>query len=168
MAVKQGNSYARSQNAEYSVIVSGKTVEVVKAIKNTKNYEDLRELTVGDIPVSYGKPSEWRFFKNDPSRDIQTIDKHHLMKIFKKCNQTLWDGGQLNPLEAFDELSKLIFAKISDELAPRKPGEPYSFQIKSNEAPEVTFERVAKIYEKVCTEMKMFLKSQSSLIHANS
>jgi type I restriction enzyme M protein len=148
MAVKQGNSYARSQNADYSVTVSGKTVEVIKAVKNTKDYEELREETVGDIPVRYDKPSEWRFFKGVDSRDIQTIDKHALMRIFKKCNQTLWDGGQLNPLEAFDELSKLIFAKISDELAPRKPGEPYSFQIKSNEAPEVTFNRISQIYNK--------------------
>ena len=147
MAVKQGNSYARSQNAEYSVTVSGKTVEVIKAVKNTKSYDELRELTVGDIPVRYGKPSEWRFFKDDENRDIEEIEKHALMRIFKKCNQTLWDGGQLNPLEAFDELSKLIFAKISDELKGRKQGEPYDFQIKSNEEPEATFDRVKKIYE---------------------
>jgi type I restriction enzyme M protein len=148
MAVKQGNSYARSQNAEYSVTVSGKTVEVIKAEKNTKSYDELRELTVGDIPVRYGKPTEWRFFKGDENRDIKEIEKHALMRIFKKCNQTLWDGGQLNPLEAFDELSKLIFAKISDEKADRKPKEPYDFQVKSNEEPEVTFERIKKIYEK--------------------
>ena len=73
MAVKQGNSYARSQNAEYSVTVSGKTVEVIKAVKNTKNYDDLRELTVGDIPVRYGKPTEWRFFKGDENRDIKEL-----------------------------------------------------------------------------------------------
>jgi type I restriction enzyme M protein len=145
-AVKQCNSYARTQNADYSVTVSGKTVEVIKATKNTKNYEDLRELTVGDIPVSYGTPSEWRYFKGDSSRDIKPIEKMALMRIFKKCNHTLWDGGQLNPLEAFDELSKLIFAKICDELAGREDGQPYSFQIKSNEDPQVTFDRIAGIY----------------------
>jgi type I restriction enzyme M protein len=147
-AVKQGNTYARSQGAEYSITVSGKTVEVIKANKNTKNYDELRELTVGDIPVAYGTPSEWRYFKGDLNRDIKPIEKIALMRIFKKCNHTLWDGGQLNPLEAFDELSKLIFAKISDELHGRKIGEPYDFQIKSNEEPEVTFARIAAIYAK--------------------
>lgn len=147
-AVKQANSYARSQGAEYSITVSGKTVEVIKANKNTKNYDELRELTVGDIPVEYGTPSEWRYFKGDLSRDIKPIEKMTLMRIFKKCNHTLWDGGQLNPLEAFDELSKLIFAKISDELHGRKTGEPYDFQIKSNEQPEVTFARISAIYAK--------------------
>lgn len=146
MAVKQCNSYARSQNANYAVTVSGKTVEVIKATKNTDKYEELQELTVGDIPVSYGTPSEWRFFKGDLNRDIKPIEKLALMRIFKKCNQTLWDGGQLNPLEAFDELSKLIFAKISDELHGRKIGEPYSFQIKSNEEPQATYARIAGIY----------------------
>jgi type I restriction enzyme M protein len=147
-AVKQGNSYARTQNADYSVTVSGKTIEVIKATKNTKNYDELRELTVGDVPVAYGTPSEWRYFKGDANRDIKPIEKMALMRIFKKCNHTLWDGGQLNPLEAFDELSKLIFAKISDELAGRKIGEPYDFQIKSNEEPEVTFARISAIYAK--------------------
>ena len=146
-AVKQANSYASSQGAKYSATVSGKRMEVIKAINNSEIDRILQE-SVGDIPVQYGKPTDWRFFKSHETKDIQPIEKSELMRIFKKCNNTLWDGGQLSPLEAFDEMSKLIFAKISDELANHKSGEPYHFQVKSNESADEVAKRISAIYAK--------------------
>ena len=146
-AIKQANSYASSQGAKYSVTVSGKRMEVIKAINNFEIDRILQE-SVGDIPVEYGKPTEWRFFKGDEFKDIKPIDKFELMRIFKKCNNTLWDGGQLSPLEAFDEMSKIIFAKISDELDNHNLGANYNFQVKSNESADEVATRIHAIYAK--------------------
>ena len=58
-----------------------------------------------------------------------------MTRRFRQAHQSLWAGGELNPSEAFDELDKLIFCKIWDERhKKRKPGEPYDFQIISEEA----------------------------------
>lgn len=56
----------------------------------------------------------------------------------------------LNPSEAFDELDKLIFCKIWDERHPRKTGEPYHFQIFSEDTEEKTtrelYDRIIALY----------------------
>lgn len=69
--------------------------------------------------------------------DIQKIDESSLKQRFKQAHDALWSGGQLNPSEAFDELDKLIFCKIWDERKPRKPGEPYDFQIITIDATDI-------------------------------
>src|SRR5205085_11935366 len=63
-------------------------------------------------------------------------------------HQTLWGGGRLSPPAAFGELCKIIFVKIRDEQAPRKPGEPYEFQIKTNESSHSLAGRIRDLYGK--------------------
>lgn len=80
---------------------------------------------VEDNAASYGKQ---KFF------ELETVTEDELTRRFRQAHQSLWAGGELNPSEAFDELDKLIFCKIWDERHPRKTGEPYQFQIISEEA----------------------------------
>lgn len=68
------------------------------------------------------------------SFELETVAEDELTRRFRQAHQSLWAGGELNPSEAFDELDKLIFCKIWDERHPRKIGEPYHFQIISEEA----------------------------------
>lgn len=70
--------------------------------------------------------------------DIEKIDESSLKQRFKQAHDALWSGGQLNPSEAFDELDKLIFCKIWDERKPRKPGDPYDFQIITIDANDIS------------------------------
>ncbi|WP_018620597.1 restriction endonuclease subunit M [Spirosoma luteum] len=82
--------------------------------------------TAQDNAAAYGKQ---KFF------ELQTVTESELTRRFRQAHQALWAGGELNPSEAFDELDKLIFCKIWDERhKKRKNGEPYDFQIISEEA----------------------------------
>ena len=101
---------------------------------------------VADLPRQYGKPEEFRFRKGTQD-DISPVNKDVLISTIKKCHQTLWGGGKLSPPEAFGELCKIIFVKISDEQANRKNGEPYEFQIKTHESSGKLAERIRSIYE---------------------
>ena len=47
---------------------------------------------------------------------------------------------------AFGELTKLIFLKTRDEKKPRKKGQPYEFQIKTNETPQRLATRIKAMY----------------------
>jgi type I restriction enzyme M protein len=53
-----------------------------------------------------------------------------------------------NPAEAFDELDKLIFCKIWDERAKRKHGEPYDFQVFSDDKGDDLKARIHNLYLK--------------------
>ena len=101
---------------------------------------------VADLPRQYGKPEEFRFRKGTQD-DISRVNKDVLISTIKKCHQTLWGGGRLSPPEAFGELCKIIFVKISDEQANRRNGEPYEFQIKTHEPNSKLAERIRSIYE---------------------
>jgi len=102
---------------------------------------------IADLPIQYGKPEEFKFHKSGPL-DLQPVNKEELITVIKKCHQTLWGGGKLSPPAAFGELSKIIFVKIRDEKHPRRKGEPYVFQIKTNEPSRRLAERIRALYEK--------------------
>ena len=101
--------------------------------------------------------------QNHPVFDLSTVLASGLAHRFTQAHTALWAGGQLNPSEAFDELDKLIFCKIWDERKARKAGEPYDFQIiteqgigetkkeKERDATQKTnnalYERIKALYE---------------------
>jgi type I restriction enzyme M protein len=102
---------------------------------------------VADLPIQYGKPEEFKYYKNAyPKPDIGAVSRDDLIKTIRKCHQTLWGGGRLSPPMAFGELTKLIFLKTRDEKKPRKKGEPYEFQIKTNETPQRLAKRIKALY----------------------
>jgi type I restriction enzyme M protein len=101
---------------------------------------------VADLPRQYGKPEEFRFWKGTED-DIFPVNKAVLISTFQKCHDTLWDGDKLSISEAFGELCKVIFVKISDERASRKNGEPYEFQTKTHEPNDQLYERIRSLYK---------------------
>jgi type I restriction-modification system DNA methylase subunit len=82
---------------------------------------------------------------------LQIVSEDDLTRRFRQAHQALWGGGELNPSEAFDELDKLIFCKLWDELKPRKKGEPYDLQIFSEKDEETTnkelLKRIKNLYQ---------------------
>ena len=145
-AVEQacGNGTWAKFRADYVMVVAGRTR---RAFDFTGKYGVLEreENIIADLPKKYGKPEEWKYRKGS-SLDIQPVTKEALMAAIRKCHQTLWGGGRLSPPAAFGELSKIIFVKISDELAKRKKGEPYQFQIKTHESSRRLAERIRALY----------------------
>ncbi|HVU00016.1 MAG TPA: N-6 DNA methylase [Acidobacteriaceae bacterium] len=100
-----------------------------------------------DIPVRYGKPSDWRFYKNVPGRDLVAIPREELRAAIRKCHQTLWEGGRRSPIAAFGEFCKIIFVKHRDEKnRERKDGEPYTFQRRSEETAAELAVRIHRLY----------------------
>ena len=114
-AVEQtcGNGTWAKFRASYVMVVAGSTR---RAFDFTGKYDALEreQNIIADIPAEYGKPEEFKYVKNGPL-DIKAVSKEELISAIKKCHQTLWQGGKRTPPEAFGELSKIIFVKISDE-----------------------------------------------------
>lgn len=147
-AVEQafGNGHAHKFRAEYIGVIAGQT----RAFYDSSDKFGVLEREaniVADLSIQYGKPEEFKYYKNSfPKPDIGAVTRDDLIKTIRKCHQTLWGGGRLSPPTAFGELTKLIFLKTRDEKKPRKKGEPYEFQIKTNETPQRLASRIKAMY----------------------
>jgi len=102
---------------------------------------------VRDLPVAYGNVPEYRFIKGDPDWDLPAATFDDLTRRFQRCHDAIWQGGKLDPAQAFDEMSKLMFAKYWDELLYTKNDKPYSFQIGTKESEKVVADRVREVYQ---------------------
>lgn len=147
-AVEQafGNGHAHKFRAEYIGVIAGQTRAFYDCSDKFGVLEREANI-VADLPVQYGKPEEFKYYKNAyPKPDIGAVSRDDLIKTIRKCHQTLWGGGRLSPPMAFGELTKLIFLKTRDEKKARKKGEPYDFQIKTNETPQRLAARIKAMY----------------------
>ena len=147
-AVEQafGNGQAHKFRAEYIGVVAGQTRAFYDCSDKFGVLEREANI-VADMPIQYGKPEEFKYYKNAfPKPDIGAVSRDGLIKTIRKCHQTLWGGGRLSPPMAFGELTKLIFLKTRDEKTPRIKGQPYEFQIKTNETPERLATRIKAMY----------------------
>lgn len=158
-AIEQGvgNATWVKLRASYVVIIAGATRRVLDFSNDNTGIFERENNIIADLPKSYGKPQEFRFYKGGvytdadgkkkSAPDIQAVAREDLIAAIKKCHNTLWGGGRLSPPTAFGELCKLIFVKISDEQKPRKKGEPYQFQIKTHEPSSKLAKRINDLYD---------------------
>jgi type I restriction enzyme M protein len=148
-AVEQawGNGNAHKFRAAYVGVVAGATRRFLDCDAKYGGLERDKNI-VADLPIAYGKPPEWKYKKGTSKewQDIRPVSKGELIVAIKKCHQTLWGGGRLSPPAAFGEFCKIIFVKVRDEKADRKKGDPYQFQIKTDESAASLAKRIKAMY----------------------
>jgi type I restriction-modification system DNA methylase subunit len=154
-AVDQAFSYAVAEGGRYVWVTSGLKNEYYEV--PAKKPKD--RIAIPDVPqFGVTELAKFKFaFQGGTARTgqklfpLEEVNQDELTRRFQQAHQSLWGGGELNPSEAFDELDKLIFCKLWDERKLRKPGEPYDFQIFTEETREKTeknlLERLKKLYE---------------------
>lgn len=154
-AVDQAFSYAVSDGARYVWTTSG----LKDAYYQVPTEKPKARITIPDVPqFGIKKLAAYKYAyeggttpEGQKLQALSLVTEDELTARFKQAHQSLWGGGELNPSEAFDELDKLIFCKIWDERKPRKPGDPYDFQVFAHDTDELTnahlLTRVRALYE---------------------
>ena len=70
---------------------------------------------------------------------IRFADEYELQKVAQRCHNVLWERHGLDPAQAFDELSKLLFVKLYDEVTMagaratiqrREPAEQFAARVR--------------------------------------
>ncbi|TVL66527.1 N-6 DNA methylase [Brachyspira hyodysenteriae] len=146
-AIEQVFGNANSLRAKYAWVVAGNT-ETAFDVENFNSMERSKNV-ISEIPTSYGKTSEYRFKKTkdkEKKNSLKIVSREELISTLEKCHQTVWQGGKLNPSDAFDEVSKILFCKLKDEKTT-KSNEFYKFQIGTHEESKDVSNRIHKIYE---------------------
>lgn len=146
-AIEQGFGYANSMDADWVWMTSG--IRNDYFIRDRKAPKDRISNRRSDIPKAGEKDaSPYKYAKGGQGGfELKTVEENELTRIFKQAHDALWAGGKRNPAEAFDELDKLIFCKIWDERMPRKKGEPYNFQVFSNDKDDALKQRIQSLYQ---------------------
>ena len=148
-AVEQACGNRASLYAPYCGSVAGLTRRLLRFNRDDIGSLERERNRITDIPVRYGRPPEWRFYKDEPQKDLAAVPREELRAAIRKCHQTLWQGGKLSPIAAFGEFCKIVFIKHRDEKDPEiLTGAPYRFQRRDGESGELLARRIRDLYEK--------------------
>lgn len=145
-SIEQACGNRASLGASYAGAIAGLTRRLLRFDKFPPGERDKNHMT--DIPKRYGKPPEWRFYKNKKGQELAAVPREELRSAIRKCHQTLWEGGKRSPIAAFGEFCKIIFVKHRDEKNPdREDGQPYAFQRRDGETAEELGKRIHRLYD---------------------
>ena len=166
-SIEQAFGNANSLRVKYCMAISG-TVRTVFNVAEFPSTERKKNV-VADIPVNYGKEIEYLYQKEHPTNEIKIVNLEELLKKFDQCHNILWENGKRNPAEAFDEMSKLMFAKIYDERFLTHRNNYYGFQLGTHESAKDVALRIKDIYKRANIKdddvFKEAIKVDNSIIY---
>ena len=98
------------------------------------------------LPAQYSTSLlKYRFIAGDESSDISPAFPRSLENKVRRTHSLIWSGGRRDPLQAFDEWSKILFAKVHDERTTEN-GQPRAFQVGSGETPTAVANRIHQLF----------------------
>ena len=131
-AIEQAFGNANSLRASLALYDEG---SVSKAFDIANYPAQEREANkIGDrsaLPDQYGNTPKYALIAGSEC-DITAVPTHELVIRIRRAHSMIWAGGKRDPLKAFDEWSKLLFAKVIDERSTAT-GSPRRFQVGTNE-----------------------------------
>ena len=96
------------------------------------------------VPEQYGNAPKYTLIAGTQN-DIQAVSTRELSSRIQRAHSVIWAGGRRDPLKAFDEWSKLLFAKVIDERSTASR-EPRRFQVGTNETTAAVASRIHKLF----------------------
>lgn len=100
------------------------------------------------VPEQYGQVPTYIYIAGS-NVDIKPVAPNILESKVRQAHSIIWAGGKRDPLTAFDEWSKLLFAKVEDERTTPN-GQPRRFQVGTNETSAAVANRIHKLFETAC------------------
>lgn len=141
-AIEQGFGNANSLRSTKYLLVDKGRESVLFDIQGHPPTER-QQNRLGDrdaLTPNYGIARQFRLVAGR-TLDIQPTDPATIETRVRRAHAAIWAGGKRDPLSAFDEWSKLLFAKIWDE-RHTATGDYRHFQRSSNETAIQTANRV--------------------------
>jgi type I restriction enzyme M protein len=103
-----------------------------------------------EVPLLYGETPVYPFHAGERA-DIAPVQPAVLETKIRRSHSIIWAGGKRDPLLAFDEWSKLLFAKVVDE-RNTPTGQPRGFQVGTHETVAAVANRVHRLFAQGCQD----------------
>ena len=145
-AIEQAFGNANSLRAPLALYDEGSTSTAYDVANHPAQEREKNRL--GDrlgVPEQYGNAPIFALIAGS-DHDIQPVSAHELSSRIRRGHSAIWAGGRRDPLRAFDEWSKLLFAKVSDERSTAT-GEPRRFQVGTNETTAAVASRIHTLFQ---------------------
>lgn len=97
-----------------------------------------------ELPENYSEKVSYALYAGGP-KDIAPADSETISTSVRRAHSIIWAGGKRDPLSAFDEWSKLMFAKVRDERYT-PTGAPRGFQVGVGEPDSAVATRVHGLF----------------------
>jgi type I restriction enzyme M protein len=144
-AIEQGFGNANSLRAELMLFDDGDESRIYQVAGQPAMERLANQLGIRDaLPAQYGNIPQYRFIAGRED-DIRAVPSPMLETAVRRAHSAIWAGGRRDPLTAFDEWSKLLFAKVADERTTAN-GEPRPFQRGTNETDAAVAGRVHDLF----------------------
>lgn len=145
-ATEQLFGNANSLRAPWALSVCGNE----SALFDVANYPSMEreDNRLGDLDAlapQYGEQPQYAHITGDPG-DIAPAKRSVIEAKIRYAHSRIWSGGKRDPLRAFDEWSKLLFAKVQDERW-REVGEFRHFQVGGNETIAAVANRIHRLFD---------------------
>ena len=116
-----------------------------------------------DVPVEYNVVTKHRYVKG--KTDLRrNVTRHDLTKLSKDFHNQLWGGGKSGDTAVFNNLIKMLLAKIYDEQNTAE-GEAYGFQIEAREGQQESadelVDKVNRLYRKALEQKLGYTPEQA-------
>ncbi len=127
-------------------------------------YEKPDDKSKAKLPYDYDSKIVYAYLvENEPVppppphyQTLKSSTPYDLKMIFKTCHDIVWNRGEKNAQDAFDEFSKLLFLKMFDELECEEQHlKQYFFQTKDYETAEELYKRITKEYKRAVADRKV-------------
>lgn len=102
------------------------------------------------VPALYGETPTFTYIAGGAT-DIAPVSSASLEAKIRRSHSIIWAGGKRDPLQAFDEWSKILFAKVVDERST-PTNEPRHFQVGTHETSTTVANRVHARFAKGCQD----------------
>jgi type I restriction enzyme M protein len=96
------------------------------------------------VPAQYGEVPTFLHIAGEEG-DIRPVAPTVVETFIRRAHSIIWSGGKRDPLKAFDEWSKLLFAKVIDE-KHTGTGKPRRFQVGTKETTAAVANRIHSLF----------------------
>ena len=147
--IDQGFSYAINLGAPYVAYASDDQDTGLWEVATQWGVKERARNSRGEIfslGSAYSPLTSYSFYKAaEGKNDLKVPAPEELERAVRRAHGLIWAGGKRDPLEAFSEWSKILFAKLYDEW--ETPTEqPYHLQIAAAESDEDAAKRISDRY----------------------
>ena len=151
-AIEQAIGYANVLRAGFALVDEGRRSVVFDIAGYPAGERDKNRLGRRDaLPKQYGDAPEYTLIAGREDADIRQVRAGELEARIRRAHSLIWAGGRRDPLVAFDEWSKLLFAKVHDERLT-KTGDPREFQFGNGETTATVANRIRNLFSRACRE----------------
>jgi len=156
---KQARGYSYAEELKSSTYFAYRIGEGV-----IKVFEKPEDKTKGKLPYDYDSKIIYAYLVEDEPvppppphyQQLKASTPYDLKQIFKQCHDIIWNRGEKNAQDAFDEFSKLLFLKMFDELECEEQHlKQYLFQTKDYETADELHKRILKEYKRAVADRKV-------------